>query len=424
MIELINKGKELGWNIEIKETFNDYKMLRVLNDEIKQYDSSLIKSYKIKAIINDKTVTIETENLMDIDDIVDLIKNNYEILDNNDKDFIAENNIIDEDRIDSSINLDEIRNDLLHLYNYKVKYSNILNIDSIFENSIKEINILNSNDVKLNQSSNFKCIYVSVSVKENDNISEVSDYYLFNEYSRIELICFFEKLLKDAINRLIEETVETKKYNVIIKNNAMFDILNSFKDMFFAKTINKGLSILSDKYLKKIFSSMITIKEEPLNNNLKGTYKVLFDGEGNRCQNKVIIDKGKFINKLYDNREALKEEKISTGNSDGVNNLFIEVGNKSFDEILHDMKDGIIITELSGLHSGINTITGDMSLEAKGYLVKNGEITTPLNSILLSANIFEIFNNVNEVGNDLEFKSTHVGAPSLSLKNIMIVGEK
>ena len=423
MKKLINACNNLGWNIEVKETFNNYKMLRILNEEVKEYESSLVKSYKIKAIINEKTILVETEDLNDIDCIINIIKSNYDVLDNKDKDILAKESIAD-DRNNSSIDIDEIKNDLLDLYKYKNKYPNILNIDGIFENSIKEINILNSNGIELSQNTDFKCIFISVSVSDKNIISESSNYYLFNEYEKIEFIQFFEKILDDAIKRLNETTVKTNKYNVIIRNNAMFDILNSFKDMFMAKTINKGLSILSDKYLDKVFSSKITIKEEPLNDELKGSYKVLFDGEGNRCTNKIIIDKGKFINKLYDNKEALKESRISTGNSDGVNNLYIIPGNKFFDELVSDMKNGIIITDLSGLHSGINSITGDMSLDAKGYLVENGEIRTPLNSILLSANIFEIFNNVVDVGNDLEFKSTHVGAPSVSLENITIVGEK
>lgn len=424
MIELINEAKVLGWKIEVKKVSDDYLMIRTLNDEVKQFESSFITTYQVKAIVNGKTIVINTENISDYKKIIDEIKNIYEILDNDEMDSLANYSIKDDCVFRDTFNINEIRNDLLSLYNYKNKYKNIINIDSIFNSSKKSTTIINSDNIELSQKTDFKYIYLSVSVGNDKRVSEVSDYYLFNEYNQDDLICFFEKVLNDAINRLEEVSLKSSKYNVIINNNAMYDILNTFKDMFMAKNMNKKLSVLSDKYNSKVFSDKITIVEEPLNDNLKGTYKVLFDSEGTRCQNKVIVEKGKFINKLYDNKEAIKDGVTSTGNSNGVNNMYIVPTNKTFDELLAELNDGVIITDLSGLHSGVNTITGDMSLEAKGYLVKKGKVTKALNSILLSASIFEILGNVIDLSNDLKFGFTHVGTPSILIKDIMIVGEK
>lgn len=424
MNNLINKAKELGWSLEIKEIDTKDLMIRVLNDEVKQYESSLIKRYVIKTIVNGKTIIINTEDIGDSDKIFETINNNLKLIDNDDKDMLSENSIIDREKLVDDLDVDEIRNDMLSLYNYKKDYPNILNIDVIFESSIKNTRIINTNDIELIQNSNYKSMYISVTVKENNQVSEVSDYYLFNNYSFDELNNIFMNVLKDAINRLHEESIESSKYNVIINNNAMNDILNVFKDAFFAKNISQGVSVLSDKFNKEVFSSKITIVEEPLNNDLTGTYKVLFDSEGIHCINKTIVENGKFINKLYDIRESIKDGVKSTGNSDGVNNMYIVPGNVSFDELVKELNDGVLITDLKGLHSGVNTVTGDMSLEAKGYLVDSGKMTIPLNSILLSANIFEILNNVINISNDLKFGSPSVGSPSLLLNNIMIVGEK
>ena len=55
--------------------------------------------------------------------------------------------------------------------------------------------------------------------------------------------------------------------------------------------------------------------------------------------------------------------------------MYLMPGFLSFDELVKKLNNGVIITDLKGLHSGVNTVTGDMSLEAKGYLVENGIIT-------------------------------------------------
>lgn len=421
MINLINKAKNIGWDLEVKETLNKYLQLRILNDEVKQFESSDINYYNVKAIIFNKWVSLSCEDISNQDEIISELEKNALILDNEDKDFLASNNLVCDEENRTSLNIDMIRNDLLELNNYREKYNNIFNIDCILEHNFKSVEILNTLGNTLKDESEFKSIYISVSVKENDKISEASDYYLFKEYERLEMINFFEKLLDDAIRRLNEQSVKTGKYSVIINNNSMYLILKTFKDMFMAKTINKGISLLANKFNENIFSPLINIVEEPESNEFFG--KKLFDSEGNRCINKKIIENGKFVTKLYDNKEAIKENCISTGNADGVNNMYLVPGNCSLDDMVKDMKDGIIITDLSGLHSGVNTITGDMSLDAKGYLVENGCITRALKSILLSANLFEILNNVKLIGNDLKFYSTNVGSPSILCDNIMIVGE-
>jgi len=422
MIKLINVAKEKNMDLEIKKAFNQYLQLRILNDEVKQYESSNLTSYNVKAFINNKFVSLSCESLDNCDEIIQELENNSQIIDNDDKDIMASNNLVYEDGNRIDLNLDEIRKDLLELNNYREKYENIFNIDSILEKNVKIIEIQNTLGNCLKDERGFNSIYISVSVKEKDLISDASDYYLFKEYKKEEMIDFFEGLLNDAIKRLNETSIKSDKYSVIINNNSMYLILKSFKDMFAAKNINKGVSLLANSFEKCVFSSLINIVEEPESKEFFG--RKLFDSEGNRCVNKKLVENGKFINKLYDNKEAIKEGLISTGNADGVSNMYLVPGDNSFNDLVSEMKDGVIITDLSGLHSGVNTITGDMSLDAKGYLVENGVITKPLKSILLSANLFEIMNSVKFIGNDLRFWSTNVGSPSIMCDNIMIVGEK
>ena len=139
---------------------------------------------------------------------------------------------------------------------------------------------------------------------------------------------------------------------------------------------------------------------------------------------KEIIKNGYFITKLYDNKTAIKDKTKSTGNSFGTRNMYIVPGQLNKNELIKELNDGIYITYIEGLHAGIDNTTGDISLQAEGYLIKNGEKEKALNMIILSTNIFELFKNVIEVGNDLEFFSITSGAPSLLIRDITIVGQK
>ena len=192
--------------------------------------------------------------------------------------------------------------------------------------------------------------------------------------------------------------------------------------MFYAESINKKTSPLVDKFQEKIFSDKITIVEDPTNEKYIG--KSLFDNDGVKTYYKKIVENGKFITKLYDRKTALKEDVLSTGNASGVRNAYLVPGEKSYKELIEQLKDGIIIENIEGLHAGLNTLTGDISLQATGFLVKNAKIVKALNMIILSTNIFELLNNVVEIGNDLEFFGEVSGAPSLLVSDITIVGKE
>ena len=59
---------------------------------------------------------------------------------------------------------------------------------------------------------------------------------------------------------------------------------------------------------------------------------------------------------------------------------------------------GLIITDLAGLHSGANSITGDFSLAAKGFYIENGVKTHPVEQITVAGNFFTLLTDIEEVG--------------------------
>ena len=94
--------------------------------------------------------------------------------------------------------------------------------------------------------------------------------------------------------------------------------------------------------------------------------------------------------------------------------MIIEKGQRDIGKFI---TNGVIIEELMGTHTA-NPITGDFSLGATGYLCKNGE-RYPFNGVIFSGNVFELFNNVKEVGNDVRFYGI-CGSPSLFVEGIKI----
>lgn len=420
MNNLINEAKKRGIELEVVQNKNLFREINVFNTEVKNYELSNITNYEIKVIYKGKSFVIKTEDINDLETIFNDINSVVNLFDNCDSDVLASKSIVESDRNTCDIDAVKIKNDLIELT--KINDDVITSTEIIVNYNFLEEHIMNTNSIELKESNSNIMIYVSLVANKDGVVLSSDDYYYTKNYSLEELKEFISKIKQDVISKFNYKKIESGKYKVLFDHNCMNDILATFVSSFSANVINKGLSVLNDKFNKKIFSDKISIIEDPKNNNYPG--KKLFDKEGTETSYKVIIDKGMFITKLYNNKEAIKDRTSSTGNADGVHNMYLASGDKSFENLMDVMDTGILLTELSGLHCGINQLTGDMSLECKGYLVKDGVKKDYLNEIVLSTNLFEMLNNVLFIGNDLVFKSTSVGSPSVLCDNIMIVGGK
>jgi PmbA protein len=167
-----------------------------------------------------------------------------------------------------------------------------------------------------------------------------------------------------------------------------------------------------------------------------GLASMSFDGEGVACSYKKVIDKGVLKTYFHNLKTANKDGVVTTGNASkgsykasiGIapSNFYVEKGERSLKEIIAGMDSGIMITELQGLHSGLNSISGDFSLAALGYEIKEGKISRPVEQITVAGNYFEMLKNVEEVGSDLKFGlpgESYIGSPSLKIKKLAIAGE-
>ena len=87
------------------------------------------------------------------------------------------------------------------------------------------------------------------------------------------------------------------------------------------------------------------------------------------------------------------------------------------------MGDGLVITEVSGLHAGANPISGDFSLIAQGYTVKDGKKDQPVEQITVAGNFYQLLKNIRAVGSDLTFPGSPIGSPSVDVGEIAVAGK-
>jgi PmbA protein len=154
-----------------------------------------------------------------------------------------------------------------------------------------------------------------------------------------------------------------------------------------------------------------------------------FDSEGVPSRKTVVVENGVLKSYLLNTYTAKKLNMQTTGNASrglagtpgiGPGNFFLQPGAKSLQEIIGDIKEGLFVTEFLGF--GVNLVTGDFSRGASGLWIENGELTYPVEEITVAGNLKDMFFNIAEIGNDLEFRSA-IASPTLRIDGMTVAGE-
>ena len=177
-----------------------------------------------------------------------------------------------------------------------------------------------------------------------------------------------------------------------------------------------------------MLSSKLTLIENPLEKNAFFRY---FDDEGVATSKKYLINKGVVSTYLYTLQTAMKDKTEPTGNGYGngkahadVGYVICKPGRKSEEEILSKIKEGIYLTELSGLHSGMNASSGNFSLQCAGFMIRDGKKAEPLSLITVADNLINVFNNIFAIANNSQLViSNQMSCPSILIKKMSISGK-
>ena len=236
---------------------------------------------------------------------------------------------------------------------------------------------------------------------------------------------------KEAIQALHGEPVGAGEYRVIIRRDAMADLLGTFCGVFSAENAQQSLSLLAGKEGCKIASDAVTLLDDPL---LPGGYASCpFDAEGSASRTKAVIDQGVLTTLLHNRKTARKQGVSTTGNASRASyaapvhvsptNFFFKPGTQDLDGLMAQMGEGLVITELNGLHSGADAISGDFSLLSKGYTVTGGKRGTAVEQITVAGNFYRLLENIRAVGSDLEFPGSGIGSSSVDVGMLMVSGK-
>ena len=230
-----------------------------------------------------------------------------------------------------------------------------------------------------------------------------------------------------TLRRLGARKIKTQKVPIVFDRQTSGALLGHIFEAVNGDSIYRHASFLAGKLGEKPFGANLTVWDD---GTIPGGYGTRpFDGEGVPTRRTTVIENGELKSYLLNTYTAKKLGMATTGNASrglagtpgiGNGNFYLKPGEKSQEEIIKGIKQGLLVTEFLG--HGVNLVTGDFSRGASGMWIENGELAYPVEEITVAGNLGEMFSNLAEIGSDLIWRGS-VACPTLRIEGMTVAGE-
>lgn len=437
---LIKRAKEEGiTEIEVYYQHTEGLNISLFNGKVDKNVSNKTTGIAVRGIFNGQMGYVSSEKLDDdnIEFILKKLKDNASVLTSKEKSFIfsGSDSYPEVKEYDPSFLMidPQVKIDLLKKLEKTIKEKDvrITSVGNCMYGERKvETLIQNSKGLNLKKSNSYCYVYASAVAKDNSDVKSAGDYMFVNDFKEIDIDKLASNIVNKAVGLLNATPIESKKYPVILENTVFASILGAFQSMFSGEAVIKKITLLDGKIGEKIASEKLTIVDDPLNED--AFVQDAFDDEGVCCYRKEIISKGVFKTFLHNLKTANALNTKSTGNGFKMSlnspigvrrtNLVIEKGDTSLDDMIKSIDHGVLITQVAGIHSGVNPVSGEFSLQASGYLILDHKIKRPVTLIVIAGNFLDMLNNIEIIGDDLKFNESSIAAPSVKISSLQVSG--
>jgi PmbA protein len=173
-----------------------------------------------------------------------------------------------------------------------------------------------------------------------------------------------------------------------------------------AGSVQRGRSPFAGRIGEEVASEALVLHDDGLDPD--GANSSPFDGEGVPRRRTALIEEGRLRTYLYDTYTGRRGDAASTGNagrggyrslpSVAASNLLVAPGALSFADLLREAGEGVYVTDVAGLHSGVNPVTGVFSVGASGRTIEGGELGAPVREFTIASDLVSMLRAVRGAG--------------------------
>lgn len=229
-----------------------------------------------------------------------------------------------------------------------------------------------------------------------------------------------------AVAKCNPGAMPSKAMPVVLDRRISSSLIGHLTGAMAATAIARRSSFLLGRLDEELFAAGIRIVEQP--RKRRGLRSRPFDGEGVATTDRVLVDGGRITGWLTNVASARQlglpltgHAARSTGGAPAIGTGNIELANGVLnrDELIADIADGVLVTELMG--QGVNPVTGDYSRGAAGLRIVNGELAGPVTEFTIAGNLVDMFGRLTAANDKEDWRAVNV--PTLRIEGMTVAGE-
>lgn len=238
-----------------------------------------------------------------------------------------------------------------------------------------------------------------------------------------------QEAVEQSTRMLGARQTSSQRLTILLEPKMAATLLGIVGGTLTGEVVLKGRSPFADRRGEIVASPLLTLIDDPT--DARSLAADMFDGEGLACRRNVLIENGVLAGFLHNSYTGRRSGGASTGSAVrscrslpgvGCQALAVEPGQLSFEELLAGIENGLLVQSMSGLHSGVNPISGDFSVGAEGLMIRGGELAEPVREITIASTLQRLLLGIEAVGSTIEWLPSGFGSAALRIGDVALSG--
>ena len=244
-----------------------------------------------------------------------------------------------------------------------------------------------------------------------------------------------DEAMGEAVQRstrlLGAQKAQSGRYTVVFDPRVVSTLLSVMASALSGEAVVKGRSFFAGRIGESVANAAVTLVDDPTDS--RAFSASTYDAEGLACRRNVLISDGMLRMFVFDTVSARRAQMQSTGSavrggfagtpSAGCRALVLQPGTKGADDILASVGDGLYVQSVTGIHSGVNTVSGDFSVGAEGLMIRGGALAEPVREVTVASTLQRMLQSIVEIGGDLRWLPGSAAGQTLAIADMQLSGE-
>jgi PmbA protein len=201
---------------------------------------------------------------------------------------------------------------------------------------------------------------------------------------------------------------ESRRCPVVLDAFVAASFVGFIGSMLSAEAVQRGRSLFAGREGETVAGPALRLADDGTDPG--GPSSAPFDGEGVPTRRTALIEDGRLLGFLHDSRSARRAGRATTGNASrgsyrtppsvGTTNLVVDAGEDDLAGLVAAAGDGLYVTDVAGLHSGVNPVSGTFSVGASGRLIEGGALGRPVRELTVAGDLVTMLTNIGAVGSE------------------------